>query len=132
MKHIHADLMLQYAQDAMEHAEPWLLWEVKNDFSDRWRELDEHPRWGTKNKYRKKTSVILVNGIEVPAPVKDKVHIEYGSYYYVPCITDPDNPTCMTFGDDHYDENILNKGLFYVNREDAAARAKVMLVTKTV
>ena len=27
-KHIHADLMLQYAQDAMETDKPWERWEV--------------------------------------------------------------------------------------------------------
>ena len=39
MKHKHAELMMQYAQDAMETDKPWERWEVF--IKDSWRDLGE-------------------------------------------------------------------------------------------
>ena len=40
-KHVHADLMLQYAQDAMETDKPWERWEVYGKITGRWLSLSE-------------------------------------------------------------------------------------------
>lgn len=41
-KHKHADLMMQYAQDAMETDKPWLRWEYQEEQSSIWRDcIDE-------------------------------------------------------------------------------------------
>ena len=40
-KHIHADLMLQYAQDAQETDKPWERWEVYGKITGRWIPLSE-------------------------------------------------------------------------------------------
>ena len=36
MKHKHAELMMQYAQDAMETIEPWRNWEAYNTHDRKW------------------------------------------------------------------------------------------------
>lgn len=56
-KHPHAELMLQYAQDAMTTDKPWELWELCKSFDpylSEWRNLSTHPRWIEGNKYRRK------------------------------------------------------------------------------
>lgn len=52
MKHPHADLMLQYAQDAMTTDEPWDLWEVKDGLG--WYHCVANPVWVAHYEYRRK------------------------------------------------------------------------------
>ena len=59
MKHIHAEHMLQYAQDAMTTAKPWELWEGRNTharYPDNgwWYTLKSDPSWNTTHEYRRK------------------------------------------------------------------------------
>lgn len=130
-KHIHADLMLQYAQDAAETDKPWLLWEIYNYSREDWTTLDEHPRWAKVTLYRKKPATVMVNGIEVPAPIKDKLKL-LDLKYYLPNINDPGRPHSFMFRDDGYDNQMLKAGLLYLSSEDAEARAKAMLITTAV
>jgi hypothetical protein len=53
MKHIHADLMEQYAQDAMETDKPWERWEVYRAITGNWQSFIGVPHWG-ENMYRRK------------------------------------------------------------------------------
>lgn len=44
--HIHAEHMLQYAQDAMWTNTPWELWEWRRANSNElWDELEANPTW---------------------------------------------------------------------------------------
>ena len=55
MKHKHAELMAQYALDAMETNEPWLRWEFYNKTFGR--RIDSHvvtPSWYEQTEYRRK------------------------------------------------------------------------------
>ncbi len=51
MKHKHAELMAQYAADAMTTDKPWELWE--STAAD-WFELKSHPAWNETHEYRRK------------------------------------------------------------------------------
>lgn len=42
IKHVHAELMMEYAKDAMKTEEPWLLWEFM-DCSGKWHKCASHP-----------------------------------------------------------------------------------------
>ena len=53
MKHMHADLMEQYAQDAMETDKPWERWEVYRAITGNWQSFIGVPHWG-ENMYRRK------------------------------------------------------------------------------
>ena len=55
MKHKHAELMAQYAQDAMDTDEPWLRWEFYSKTFGGW--IDCHvvaPSWYEQTEYRRK------------------------------------------------------------------------------
>ena len=59
MKHIHAEHMLRYAQDAMTTATPWELWEARDthaNYPDNgwWYMLKSDPAWNTTHEYRRK------------------------------------------------------------------------------
>lgn len=67
--HVHAALMLQYAQDAAENGTPWDRWEVCG--SDRiWSNLSTNPLWVTEHTYRRKVTTRIIPSFEVPATLK--------------------------------------------------------------
>ena len=57
MKHKHAELMLMYAQDAMETNTPWEMWESFNTLSQSWMNLECNPSWHQFSQYRRKESI---------------------------------------------------------------------------
>ena len=86
MKHKHAELMMQYAQDAMETNKPWELWEMKYPTEKDWLTLDCHPLWQGALEYRRKPkmiSVTLMSGEVVIFPEPHKFIPQYGQNYYL-------------------------------------------------
>lgn len=69
MKHIHAELMAEYAKDAMETDKPWERWEVL-DNSGGWGGIDYNPVWVSSCQYRRKPSgkTVLIDGHEFIVP----------------------------------------------------------------
>ena len=65
----HAELMLQYAQDAMVSEKPWELWERTN-LDGGWESCVTHPMWRSSCDYRRKPQVVQ---IEVPVQHKEAV-----------------------------------------------------------
>jgi hypothetical protein len=63
MKHKHAELMAQYAQDAMTTFTPWELWEFKRPCSDSWLGCGYNPSWNTYHEFRRrpKQHTIVLN-----------------------------------------------------------------------
>ena len=56
-KHKHAELMMQYAQDAMTTFTPWELWQcrVPRSVDPRWEDcISGNPTWATDCEYRRK------------------------------------------------------------------------------
>ena len=89
MGHIHAELMMQYAQDAMETPEPWERWECNTGGVLWWVAMLYHPAWLTETSYRRKPkmiSVTLADGEVVSWPEPHRTELEYGStyFYFVP------------------------------------------------
>lgn len=55
VKHVHAELMAQYAEDAMETDRPWERWEVEDSLAiGVWVTLSAAPVWKPSLKYRRK------------------------------------------------------------------------------
>ena len=52
LKHKHAELMMQYAEDAMKHEFPYILWQY--NITGEWHDLNRHPEWDFNTKYRRK------------------------------------------------------------------------------
>ena len=78
--HKHWRLMRDYAHDAAETEKPWERWEYRDGGA--WYSHSLNPQWHTETEYRRKPRVILINGIEVPEPMREKPEI--GDIYYVP------------------------------------------------
>ncbi len=54
MKHKHAELMMQYAQDAMTTDKPWELWEARAPRKHDWFVMKGDPCWSVEFDYRRK------------------------------------------------------------------------------
>lgn len=54
MKHLHAELMKQYAEDAMETDRPWERWQSKHNDTSDWRDSHGSLSWFTDYQYRRK------------------------------------------------------------------------------
>lgn len=63
-RHVHAELMMEYAQDAMENERPWELWELEVGKLG-WTTLKKTPQWHPENEYRRKPKTVNINGFEV-------------------------------------------------------------------
>ena len=78
MKHKHAELMMQYAQDAMETPRPWERWQYQTESmqeGDVWKNCFPNPSFDGSYKYRRKPkmiSVTLMSGevVSWPEPLK--------------------------------------------------------------
>ena len=84
MKHKHAELMMQYAQDAMETDKPWERWEVF--IKDSWLDLGECFFFAKEEEYRRKPkmlSVTLANGEVVSWPEAVKELSSGDDYWYI-------------------------------------------------
>lgn len=122
-KHIHADLMMQYAQDAQESATPWENWECQRPGSA-WVTLPGNPIWYDHYEYRRKPKTIVINGFTVNAPM-DKEPEKCATYFY-PCFTNMDLWDGNRYTID-WDKRLFDRGLCFTNKEDAIAMAKAML-----
>lgn len=81
-------------------------------------------------RFRLAPRTIIVNGVEVPAPEKEAP--EYGADYFIPMTTCPMGYAKMVWTGDVDNVYALQEDLLYLNKEDAIARAKAMLITKEV
>jgi len=68
--HIHAELMMQYAEDAMTTDKPWELWEFRSENGRPWETFGCHPAWLPDYQYRRKPRTINIIGHEVPEPMR--------------------------------------------------------------
>lgn len=120
-KHVHADLMAEYAKDAQTTDKPWLLWEGKFLFprekEDKdWCPLNKHPIWATDTEYRRKRKTHIVNGKEVAAPLDEvtegqSVYIINGAFLHgvkIETIFEPNS----------WKSSVL-RGTLFATREDA-------------
>lgn len=73
---------------------------------------------------------ILVNGVEVPAPEEDAP--ADGTEYFMPSLTGDDQYESMWWDGGAVDRQWLERGLVYLDKDSAIARAKAMLITQEV
>ena len=85
MKHKHAELMMQYAQDAMETHKPWERWEWYVLAIKSWVTMSSNPDWNTRTEYRRKPKMLRVtleNGEVVSWPEPHKGDLNVGQHSY--------------------------------------------------
>lgn len=130
-KHPHAELMLHYAQDALETDRPWERWEqgyYKNGKEHDYQPCTSNPTWKVEWCYRRKPKTISINGFEVPEPLREapvdgaKVYLvdlaisleaKVMSYTYQSCIV--------------ANRLFLEAGLVHLTKEAAELHAKALL-----
>ena len=126
MKHIHAELMMEYAKDAMETAEPWLRWEHYSTSSQCWKPFSfVGPDWNFDSKYRRKQMTININGHEVPEPYRGEM--ADGERYYVVSLNGESQHADERWYDEYYSNKSMERGLVHLNKEAAIAHTQALL-----
>lgn len=124
--HIHSELMMQYAQDAMETNTPWELWEWrKANSNELWDELETNPTWCEYNEYRRKPRTININGHEVPEPVRCPLNI--GTEYWSPHISSGALTNSATWTEHEFDYARLRNGVIHQTCGAAELHARALL-----
>lgn len=100
------------------------------NFSDDWKLCLLNGDFGGYSwEFRIKPRTVMCNGVEVPAP--ESVAPAQGTVYYTPHVTREPGYNEETWDRAAgFDLRVLEHGLVYINKEDAIARAKAMLITK--
>ena len=126
MKHKHAELMAQYAQDALETDRPWERWEYFDEFNSSWEPLTMNPKWFTDFQYRRKPKVISINGIDVPEP--ERGPLKYNQDYYIPVMGGhPSKYAGFLWKGNSYDHIYLKRGIVHSTFEAAEIHARAIL-----
>lgn len=75
-------------------------------------------------RYLREIKTIIVNGFEVPAPVREPLKL--GEDYFVPSVTCIDFIDCDSWDGYETDETFMSRGLIHRTKAAAAAHAKAM------
>ena len=124
MKHIHAELMMEYAKDAMETDKPWERWEFNVD--NKWESFRHgHPLWEDDTLYRRKPKTITINGHEVPEPYRGEMR--HGQFYHIPNLEHSDHCTELNWLHDGCDRRVMEGGLVHLTKEAAIKHTEALL-----
>lgn len=119
-KHIYADLMMQFAQDALETDSPWERWEFMNRWAGEWWSCESIPVWDSGVLYRRKPKTRTVNEFTFEWEEGDD-----NGY-----IADPLGDDFLLLADHYTDYAVMRakeRNLLAKTREMAIAHAKAML-----
>ena len=116
--------MLEYAQDAQTHEEPWLLWEY-NPEDTRWWSLHTHPVWEENNRYRRKLQTININGIRFTKP--ESKPLEAGQVIYIVSLLHSSLYMCCAWENTDRQNQVLSLGLVHKTPEAAKQHAEALL-----
>lgn len=122
-KHRHAELMMQYAEDAMETDEPWLLWQYRCE--GKWKQCLAHPSWAKSGTFRRKPEPIRVGNYEFPSPEINPLKLN-DKYWYIEISDYGFYAQYRTWTDSNKDRQLLNSRLVHTNMEDAKQHANVL------
>ena len=123
--HKHAALILAYAQDAAETETPWRQWQFRSNDKSDWVDAIGALPFNGDYDYRRKPRVIIINGIEVPEPMREKPEI--GRKYFALSFDYDDGYSQQTWEDDWLDWIWLGSGICHLTREAAELHAKALL-----
>ena len=114
--HKHKDLIIAWA-----NGETIQVWG-----GDRYGWLDVlEPSFNCDTEFRVKPEIILINGIEVPAP--ERQELSEGTRYYVPQLMSAELYNWDEWGDEPMDKRALSRGTVHLTKESAVQHAKALL-----
>lgn len=121
--HPHAELMRLYYEDALTTDKPELLWEFSLNGID-WLSCTHGAPWEIHVKYRRKQKYILINGYEVPEPLR-KAPLN-GTNFYLALPT-AHNMILYTWEGISFDKFHLKNGFVHLTKEAAELHARALL-----
>ncbi|MDE9557673.1 hypothetical protein KKJ06_20190 [Xenorhabdus bovienii] len=126
-KHIHADLMMEYAKLAQETDRPWEYFELKYPDGS-WCSIPDSFAFHEKCTYRLKPRTIRIGNIDVPEPVREPLE-EYDEYFYVNtgAIYNEGGASFSRWMGNDVDNYRLSAGLIHLDRESAELHAKALI-----
>lgn len=86
------------------------------------------PEAGVGWKFRIKPRTVMCNGVEVPAP--ERVAPKVNDAYFLPHVFSDELYIERSNFNEGLTDSHVGMGIVYLNKEDAIARAKAMLITK--
>ncbi|MCC8366572.1 hypothetical protein J8V57_09790 [Xenorhabdus sp. PB61.4] len=129
-KHIHADLISEYARLSHITDKPWEYFEIWNELTEVWVLMSDYHQFRESEKYRLKPRTIKIGEIEFPAPVSNPDLFKLGEEndYFMPSIRNgvPDYlisywSGCVT------DLGRLNAGIIHLDSKSAKLHAKALI-----
>lgn len=123
-KHIHAELMALYAEDAMKTPKPWLRWEFKDSAEHSWSECLRSPEWSEFNNYRRKLKYININEYNVPELLREEPKMN--TNYFV-ASTFELTPQELTWDGYSVEKQKLKAGIIHLTRENAQIHLDALL-----
>ena len=128
-KHIHAELMAQYAQDAAETETPWERWQFRLVGAENWLDC-----WGGgvgfswRCEYRRKPRTMTYT-VTIPEPMREAPEI--GTEYWLAELVFVESFASRFKWQGSVNDMLwLKRGLCFATREDAIAAAKAMMPFK--
>ena len=118
MKHVHHDMIVEWVKDTSR------VVQRLNRFTNTW--IDEGwPNWYPGCVYRFEPKHIVVNGVNVPEPVREP--LEDGQRCWLVDIS-ASMPTVLYWHDNAHHKHWLSLGLIHLTREAAQAHIDAMLL----
>lgn len=124
-KHVHVDLMAEYAKDAATTREPWELWQFRSLPSEDWEDCSGSLLWRENHEYRRKLKTIRIGDIDVPEPLR--VPPDEDTYYYTPCPSFAVVYERCLWDGGEFDLRQLENGLAHLTKEAAITHAKAII-----
>ncbi|OTA16544.1 hypothetical protein Xbed_03471 [Xenorhabdus beddingii] len=130
-KHIHADLIMEYAKIAQETDKPWEHFEyfqpdpLDDSLAD-WVQCRKPISFYSNFEYRLKPRTIRIGLMDVPEPVREPLELD--ATYYVPRLHSTSAITAIYRWDGVcFDNAMLERGFVHLDRESAEIHARALI-----
>ncbi|MBI6550700.1 hypothetical protein [Xenorhabdus lircayensis] len=127
-KHIHADLMMEYAKLAQKTERPWEYFQYRIHGNEEWRDGEDSFAFSHRREYRLKPKTIRIGEYDIPEPVREP--LENGTeYYYVSTgqLSYINWASMAGWSGRAIDIMRLDFGIIHLDRESAELHAKALI-----
>ncbi|WP_416778293.1 hypothetical protein ACNFJN_08865 [Xenorhabdus budapestensis] len=123
-KHIHADLITEYARLSHITDKPWEHFEVNYGGKD-WNTLESECGFDRVFGYRLKPRTIRIGEYDVPEPAREP--LEYYQTFFYPDLLEQTLCKHSFWTDDVHIKLLFKRGLIHLNKESAELHAKALI-----
>ncbi|CDG98431.1 conserved hypothetical protein [Xenorhabdus bovienii str. puntauvense] len=125
-KHIHADLITEYARLSHITDRPWEYFQLKTIYG-KWSDCGETMNFNKNIEYRLKPRTTRIGSVDVPEPVREP--LENDTDYYVPNLTGYVGlmSSEITWENHDSDYALLQRGLIHLDHKSAEIHAQALI-----